>query len=116
MMGTGDCREDLCVYGVLQAGLTPAHHVGHSGDSPIVLAIRHCRTITLTPGILCMYRGTTKFSYNPPCPVFLSGQAGLSGGFQMRAGGFSWRTKPKQNILFESFSAAFTKKSLKYET
>jgi len=26
-------------------------------------------------------------------PVFLSGQAGLSGGF-------SWRTKPKQNILF----------------
>jgi len=58
--------------------------------------------------------------------VFLSGQAGLSGGFQMRdgpgsfswrpggvswrLGGVSWRTKPKQNILFERFSAAFTKK------
>ena len=47
--------------------------------------------------------------------MFLSGQAGLSGGVQMRAGpglaafpaglaafhgGLSWRTKPKQNILF----------------
>jgi hypothetical protein len=50
--------------------------------------------------------------------VFPSGQAGLSGGFQMRAGPvgfsgrpgvFSWRTKPKQNILFERFSAAYTK-------
>jgi len=35
--------------------------------------------------------------------MFLSGEAGLSGGF-------SWRTKPKQNILFERFSAAYTKK------
>jgi hypothetical protein len=63
--------------------------------------------------------------------VFLSGQAALSGGFEMRAGpgrrgflggraadlqafswrpaGFSWRTMPKQNILFERFSAANTK-------
>jgi len=41
--------------------------------------------------------------------VFLSGQAG-PGGFTGRPGGFSWRTKPKQNILFERFSAAFTKK------
>jgi len=30
--------------------------------------------------------------------------------FSWRPGGFSWRTKPKQNILFERFSAAFTKK------
>jgi hypothetical protein len=30
--------------------------------------------------------------------------------FSWRPGGFSWRTKPKQNILFEGFSAAFTKK------
>jgi hypothetical protein len=30
--------------------------------------------------------------------------------FSWRPGGFSWWTKPKQNILFERFSAAFTKK------
>jgi hypothetical protein len=35
--------------------------------------------------------------------------AGLAA-FSWRPGGFSWRTKPKQNILFERFSAAYTKK------
>jgi hypothetical protein len=55
--------------GVLQAGLTPKHYDGHFGDSPILLAIRLSRTTTLTPGILCMYLGTTEFSYNPPCRI-----------------------------------------------
>jgi len=45
--------------------------------------------------------------------AFLGGLAAFSwqlGGFSWRPGGFSWRTKPKQNILFERFSAAYTKK------
>jgi hypothetical protein len=54
----------------------------------------------------------TQYNIHSGKSVFLSGQAGLSGGFQMRTGPgcFSWQTKPKQNILFERFSTTFTKK------